>query len=272
MGNHTKYLYTSGEFAKLAGINKRTLHYYNDIQLFKPEFIAENGFHYYTCFQFAQLELILILRKIGLSIDEIREYMNAPNDKNFSSLIDKRKQLIDDTINQLLDVKKFLELKSTRLTQASQARDGLIELIELPQQKIKFSQQISGKYDENDFAIAAQFAQELKESFHLYDSFGSALSVESIESNSFNNYDYFFAYCPDTSNQYDLILPQGTYLRAYCVGEWTHLAITYQHILQYATQHKLKLTGYAYEDGLNEMALQNKDDYITMITIKCDPL
>ena len=32
-----KYFLTSGEFAKMNGINKRTLHYYNDIGLFRPE-------------------------------------------------------------------------------------------------------------------------------------------------------------------------------------------------------------------------------------------
>lgn len=35
-----KYFYSSGEFAKLSGINKRTLHYYNDIGLFRPEIIG----------------------------------------------------------------------------------------------------------------------------------------------------------------------------------------------------------------------------------------
>lgn len=33
-----KYLYTTGQFAKLNGINKRTLHYYDEIGLFSPEF------------------------------------------------------------------------------------------------------------------------------------------------------------------------------------------------------------------------------------------
>lgn len=28
-----KYLYSSGEFAKFTGVNKRTLHYYNDMML-----------------------------------------------------------------------------------------------------------------------------------------------------------------------------------------------------------------------------------------------
>ena len=34
------YLYSSGEFAKRAGVNKRTLHYYNDIGLFCPESVS----------------------------------------------------------------------------------------------------------------------------------------------------------------------------------------------------------------------------------------
>ena len=37
------YLYSSGEFAKRAGVNKRTLHYYNDIGLFCPEVIEEKS-------------------------------------------------------------------------------------------------------------------------------------------------------------------------------------------------------------------------------------
>lgn len=35
--NRKNYLYSSGEFAKLTGVNKRTLHYYNEIGLFRPE-------------------------------------------------------------------------------------------------------------------------------------------------------------------------------------------------------------------------------------------
>lgn len=60
-----KCFLTSGEFAKMNGINKRTLHYYNDIGLFRPEMIDENGYHYYSRFQAVQLEMILIFRRLG---------------------------------------------------------------------------------------------------------------------------------------------------------------------------------------------------------------
>lgn len=261
------YLYTSGEFAKLTGVNKRTLHYYNSIGLFSPEVIEKNGYHYYTCFQFAQLELILTLRKIGLSIDEIREYVTGPSDESFSQIMEKKKKLIDESIKQLLSAQSFLEQKAERLKLGMQSEDGGIELCTLPQRKIVLSSPISGKYDEKDFSIAAEFSLRLKKLFHLYDSFGSRISVKDIQQNHFERYTSFFAYCPHTSEIYDEILPAGKYLRAFCIGNWGKLPDIYRKILSYASEHNLELTGYAYEEGLNEMTLNTQNDYITMITI-----
>ena len=85
-----------------------------------------------------------------------------------------------------------------------------------------------------------------------------------------NSYHSFFAYCPQTSDVYDEILPAGTYLRAFCIGDWGKLPEIYRSILYYARKHNLTLTGYAYEEGLNEMSIKDRSDYITMITIKCD--
>lgn len=147
------------------------------------------------------------------------------------------------------------------------SEDGAIELCTLPQRKIVLSSPISGKYDENDFSIAAEFSLRLKKLFHLYDSFGSRISSEDIRQNHFERYTSFFAYCPSASKIYDEILPAGKYLRAFCIGSWGKLPHIYQKILSYASEHNLQLTGYAYEEGLNEMALNAQNDYITMITI-----
>lgn len=265
---HKNYLYSSGDFAKLTGVNKRTLHYYNDIGLFIPEIIGENGYHYYTCFQFAQLELILTLRKIGLSIDEIREYIAEQSGESFSRMMEKKKKLIDTSINQLLSIHTFLEQKADRLKIGMESQHGAIERCTLPNRKIVLSSSISGKYDEEDFSIAAEFSLRLKKLFHLYDSFGSRIPVDIIRQGKFDCYDSFFAYCPHISEEYDEILPAGKYLRAFCVGEWEKLPEVYQSILLYAKEHELILTGYAYEEGLNEMAIKAQSDYVTMITVQ----
>ncbi len=266
---HKNYLYSSGEFAKLTGVNKRTLHYYHEIGLFSPEIIGENGYHYYTCFQFALLDLILTLRKIGLSIDEIREYVTGPSDESFSRMMEKKKKLIDESIKQLLSAQAFLEQKAERLKIGAEARHGMIELCTLPERKIVRSSPISGNYGEEDFSVAAEFSLRLKKLFHLYDNFGSCIPIDAVQKMHFDQYEFFFAYCPPSSETYDDLLPAGNYLRAYCIGKWEKLPEIYEKILVYAKKHQITLTGYAYEEGLNEMALKTQNDYVTMITIPC---
>ena len=265
-----KYLYTTGQFAKLNGINKRTLHYYDEIGLFCPECKGENGYRYYICFQTVQLELILMLRKIGLSIDEILRYQQSPSGASFEELISDKKQLIDRSIQELLHIKSFLERKSDKLAMGLSAVHGKVDVVSLPRQPLLLSAPITGAYDHGDFAVAADFSLRLKSIFGLYDNFGSRIPVQRILEGRYDDYECFFAYGRTDSEAYDTARPAGTYLRAYCVGNWDRLGEVYSLMVSYAEEHRLELGGYAYEEGLNEMWLRNRDDYITMITVQCE--
>ncbi len=274
----TKY-FSSGEFARLTGVNKRTLHYYNDIGLFKPQLIGENGYHYYSGMQFAQLELILILRRVGLSIEEIREYLSGSEHMSFEEVLARKKQLIDDSIKQLLSIQTFLNQKAEHVQLGMRAKHGDISLITLPERKIVVSDSLLGTDVEGDTSAAAQFALRLKKLFSLYDSFGSRISAEALQEKVFSRYDRYFAYCPEHAESFDEVLPGGTYLQAFCIGAWDKLPEVYGKILTYANEHNLELCGYAYEEGLNEMSLSNMggldgnaishmEDYITRINIQ----
>lgn len=262
-----KYLYTTGQFAKLNGVNKRTLHYYDEIGLFSPEIKGENGYRYYTCFQMVQLELILMLRRVGLSIEEIIRYQQSPSGTSFADLITEKKQLIDKSIQELLYTKNFLEQKSNKLSLSLTAKEGEIEIITLPEQRILLSEPITGAYDDGDFAAAGDFSLRLKSIFGLYDNFGSRISTEQILNGNYCGYDCFFAYSRDDIEIYDTVRPAGTYLRAFCIGGWDKLEAVYRNIIDFAEKNQMELVGYSYEEGLNEISLQGRDDYITMITV-----
>lgn len=266
-----KYLYSTGEFAKQNNINKRTLHYYNDIGLFRPEVTDENGYHYYSCFQTIQLELILILRKIGLSLDDIKAYTDPSSETSFTEVMNEKKKLIDKSIEQLLEAKAFLQQKLDKLELGLSAVHGKIEEIYLPDTRILLSAPITGSYNEADFSVAADFSLRLKQIFGLYDNFGSRISVDQLRLGQFDHYDAFFAYGREDISAYDTIRPAGTYLRTFCFGDWDRLREVYESILTYADAHQLTLTGCAYEEGLNEMSLKKDEDYITMITVGISP-
>lgn len=264
-----KFLYTTGQFAKMNGINKRTLHYYDEIGLFSPQFKDDNGYRYYTCFQSVQLELIVTLRKIGLSIEEILRYQKSPSEASFADLICEKKDLIDRSIQELLNTKSFLEKKSDKLALSLTAQHGKIDIITLPEQQLLLSEPITGAYDDNDFVVAADFSMRLKSIFGLYDNFGSRISIHHIFEGNYEKYDCFFTYGKQNPELYDEIRPYGTYVRAFCIGGWEKLKEVYSSICSFAEENHLELSGYAYEEGLNEMSLKNREDYITMITVAC---
>lgn len=50
-----KEYYTAGELAKLFGIPKQTMFYYDKMGLLTPEFVAKNGYRYYAMPQYLTL-------------------------------------------------------------------------------------------------------------------------------------------------------------------------------------------------------------------------
>ena len=68
------------------------------------------------------------------------------------------------------------------------------------------------------------------------------------------------------------IKPAGSYIQAFCKGNWDRLPETYSKILQYAANQGLSLTGYSYEVGVNEMVIHSIDEYITHILVQCEEI
>ncbi|WP_305303313.1 MerR family transcriptional regulator [Romboutsia ilealis] len=123
--------FTAGEFAKFHHINKRTLHYYDSVGIFSPKHKGENGYRYYTYSQSIDLENILALREVNMSIEEIQNYIKNPNALDFQNIAKKKISEIDNTISQLKKLKNILKQKSKSLDLCKDVYDGKIELVHL---------------------------------------------------------------------------------------------------------------------------------------------
>lgn len=73
--------FTAGELASLFNISKQTLLYYDKIGLLAPEFISANGYRHYSISQYLTLEIIVNLRSLKISIEEIKNFL-MHKDKN----------------------------------------------------------------------------------------------------------------------------------------------------------------------------------------------
>lgn len=87
MPQDARQLYTIGEFAKAHGIHKKTLMWYDEIGLFRPAVVGENGYRYYSFLQSATLGTILMLRELHMSIPDIRAWMADRSPQRLSQLM-----------------------------------------------------------------------------------------------------------------------------------------------------------------------------------------
>ena len=87
--NNERYI-TTGEFAKLTGVTKHTLFYYDKIGLFSPEIKKENGYRLYSFEQLEVFDVIQILRELDMPLEEIREYMDHRSPGRLLKLFRKR--------------------------------------------------------------------------------------------------------------------------------------------------------------------------------------
>lgn len=68
-------IYTTGEFAKKAGVSVRTIRYYDKQGMLKPSHVSQSGYRLYTDGDFARLQKILTLKYLGFSLEEIRRFL-----------------------------------------------------------------------------------------------------------------------------------------------------------------------------------------------------
>ncbi|CAK8054316.1 MerR family transcriptional regulator [Eupransor demetentiae] len=91
--------YTVNDIVKLTGITARTVRYYDQINLLKPDHLDSNGYRYYQQAELDRLQQILFFRKYGLSLKEIQLVLSKPN-YDIVSVLEKQGDKIQDYIRK----------------------------------------------------------------------------------------------------------------------------------------------------------------------------
>lgn len=93
------------DFATLAGVSVRTLHYYDEIGLLAPASVdAQNGYRYYDDTSLARLQEILFYRELNFPLKQIAAILASPNYDKAQALAAQKELLIlkRDRLNRLI--------------------------------------------------------------------------------------------------------------------------------------------------------------------------
>lgn len=82
------------QLARLAGVSARTLRYYDQIGLLKPERVSPSGYRIYGQRQVDLLQQILFYRELDVSLEEIKKIVNQPDFDSVEALRSHHRQLL----------------------------------------------------------------------------------------------------------------------------------------------------------------------------------
>lgn len=124
-------MFTVGEFAALARVSRRLLRYYDEIGLLKPAQTDRfTGYRYYTAEQMAHLNRILVLKELGLSLDQIQRMLNdqITTDELQGMLLLKKAEIEQQLTVELQRVRKIeARLNAIRSNEAHKPLDVVIK-------------------------------------------------------------------------------------------------------------------------------------------------
>ena len=117
-------MFTVGEFARIAQVSKRTLRYYDEVGLLKPiQIDSASGYRLYSAEQLPQLNRILALKELGLSLDQIRRMLddNISTDEMQGMLLLKKSEIEQQLLTEMQRIRKIeSRLQSIRDSETQQ--------------------------------------------------------------------------------------------------------------------------------------------------------
>ena len=229
--NQERYIKT-GEFAKLVGVTKHTLFYYDKIGLFSPEIKLENGYRFYSFDQLDVFDVIQTLRELDVSLEEIKGYMNQRSPKRLLKLFRKEQSIIRKQMQQLKKMEEWIVKKSEIIEKTMQTDTEVIRIEEEPDRYM-----IQSCATDTNERVWAEKIGEL------------------------------FEYCE--RNGIKSAYSIGMYLIAYHKGKWQTLEDTYKKILEYGKENKIQLGAHCYEDILfDSLTMSEEEEYLTRIVFE----
>ena len=263
---------TVSQFAKLHNVNKRTLHYYDEIGIFSPDYKGDNGYRYYDYMQGVDFEYIKMLKELNMGLDEIKKYIDNPNEEDFKEIAEVKIKEIDQEIKLLNRRREVLEDKLNKLNKCDEVRKkNSIKVIDCEEQKFFFT---PFKFEDDDLKQLIAHIKDVWTVDEYCKGIGSFVSVDKIKRGEFEEYDGLFIEMLEDmeskNTKNTIIKPKGKYICAYHMGDWDTLPNFYGEIVKYAEENNLTLVGYSFEIGMNDFAISDMKDYITQIMIRVE--
>jgi DNA-binding transcriptional MerR regulator len=127
-------MFRIGEFSKIARVSGRLLRYYDEIGLLSPQSIdPETGYRYYSARQLPRLNRILVLKELGLSLEQIARLLDQETSVDeIRGMLALRKAQIEQSVQEEMERLRVVESRLQQIDIQGQMQEPDVILKAVP--------------------------------------------------------------------------------------------------------------------------------------------
>lgn len=270
----TKNFLNISDFAKISGVSRQTLIYYDRIGLFSPVYVANNKYRMYSHSQVDSIGIITILSDLGVPLKKIKDILADISTETMTKTLKYQLNAIQEKIEKLTALKDMTKIRLDQIEEGVKFLNGFTDFHvkdineDIPiciGNAINLNQENIG-----DETILDFFATAEKIGLPLIFSFGYIKSADLILQNNFNFVSRMW-FKVKNKKYANSFIPSGKYLIGYCKGDYGKTNYVYDNLLKYISEHNLTIIGNVYEEYLiDELSEQDPNNFVlrTYVQVK----
>lgn len=266
-----KNYFSIGEISRQQNISRQTLIFYDKIGLLPPAYVdPNNGYRYYSAAQLDQLDTICIMKRIGFSLEEIREHMQSYTVERSVTALRKQLSIIEEQMKELQLIKSRVEHRCQELEQVmSLGEQGDRVCVERVESRCLLLQAVESPYLLPQVSLATKqcFVRSFQEKLPIYFQSGVINPYENIKKGRYVESSYaFLPIEAGTSVPGVMELPAGRCVSTYHIGDYLSTGKAYQRLLAFCQEQQLEICSDAYEFAINDyLSTGDENEYVTKI-------
>lgn len=266
-----KDLFTIGEMAELFDINIRTLRYYDDIGILRPEEInPDTGYRYYSTRQFERLNTIKYLRVLGMPLKKISLFFDNRDVETLRLLLLEQQRDTREKIKALKQIERKLDSRLAALDDALTAPVEEIREVQYGERQIAFLEEEIRLGEDLEVPIRKLERTNMLEPVMFLGKVGVSISEENLKNRQFGQFSGIFVFL-EAGDRYcgkRRSLPAGNYITVRFAGTHEDGAAYYETLMQYASGRGYALAGDSVEVTLIDAGFTNDaGKYVTEIQL-----
>lgn len=258
-------LFTISEFARISGVSRDNLIFYDKVGVLKPERVDYNGYRYYSIRQIWLVYFVMMFKEFGMPLEKIKEISRDRTPEGILQVFSNQKNVIQLEIHKLQQRLLMIQAQEDVIRETQGLDEDAIHIQDRPAEPVLRGPVIHDfRQDRLNTYFSEFFNQVLASGIGLGFPLGCEVTKQSLLREEWGHIHRIYFRVPQSKQK----KKAGKYVVGYARGDYFTNFHLYERMMDFISENNFSINGAAYEEYmLDEVTTIDPSDYLMRLSI-----